>query len=55
VDALVRDAYRAHYALRDQRLDPRVAEAAALLATVTGQDIEETRRPFSGSYQGESK
>ena len=42
VDALVRDAYRAHYALRDQRLDPRVAEAARLLATVTGQDIEET-------------
>jgi Transposase DDE domain/Transposase domain (DUF772) len=42
VDALVRDAYRAHYALRDQRLDPRTAEAAALLATVTGQDIEET-------------
>jgi Transposase DDE domain/Transposase domain (DUF772) len=42
VDALVRDAYRAHYALRGQRLDPRVAEAAALLATVTGQDVEET-------------
>jgi hypothetical protein len=42
VDELVRDAYRAHYALRDQRLDPRVAEAAELLATVTGQDIEET-------------
>jgi hypothetical protein len=42
VDALVRDAYRAHYALRDQRLDPRTAEAARLLATVTGQDIEET-------------
>jgi Transposase DDE domain/Transposase domain (DUF772) len=42
VDALVRDAYRAHYALRDQRLDPRTAEAAVLLATVTGQDIEET-------------
>ena len=42
VDALVRDGYRAHYALRDQRLDPRVAEAAVLLATVTGQDIEET-------------
>jgi hypothetical protein len=41
VDALVRDAYRAHYALRGERLDPRVAEAAALLATVTGQDIEE--------------
>jgi Transposase DDE domain len=42
VDALVGDAYRAHDALRDQRLDPRVVEAAALLATVTGQDIEET-------------
>jgi hypothetical protein len=42
VNALVRDAYRAHYALRDQRLDPRTAEAAELLATVTGQDIEET-------------
>jgi len=42
VDALVRDAYRAHLALRDERLDQRTAEAAALLATVTGQDIEET-------------
>jgi hypothetical protein len=42
VDALVRDAYRAHYALRGERLNPRVVEAAALLATVTGQDIEET-------------
>jgi Transposase DDE domain/Transposase domain (DUF772) len=42
VDALVRDGYRAHYALRGEQLDPRVAEAAALLATVTGQDIEET-------------
>jgi hypothetical protein len=42
VDALVRAGYRAHYALRDQRLDPRVAEAAVLLATVTGQDIEAT-------------
>lgn len=42
VDALVGDGYRAHYALRGQRLDPRVAEVAALLATVTGQDIEET-------------
>jgi Transposase DDE domain/Transposase domain (DUF772) len=42
VDALVRDAYRASYALRGERLDPRVAEAAVLLATVTGQDIEET-------------
>jgi hypothetical protein len=42
VDALVRDAYRAHFALRGERLDERVAEAAVLLATVTGQDIEET-------------
>ena len=36
VDALVRDAYRAHYALGGERLGPRVAEAAALLVTVTG-------------------
>jgi hypothetical protein len=42
VDALVRDGYRAHDALGGERLDPRTAEAAALLATVTGQDIEET-------------
>jgi DDE family transposase len=42
VDALVRDAYRAHYALGGERLEARVAEAAALLAIVTGQDIEET-------------
>jgi len=42
VDALVRDGYRTHDALRGERLDPRVAEAAALLATVVGQDIEET-------------
>jgi Transposase domain (DUF772) len=42
VDALVRDAYRAGYALRGERLDPRLAEAAVLLATVTGQDVEET-------------
>ena len=38
MDALVRDGYRAHYALRDQQLEERVAEAAALLATVTGQE-----------------
>jgi Transposase domain (DUF772)/Transposase DDE domain len=53
VDALVRDAYRAHYALRGERLDERTAEAAALLATVTGQDIEETTdgrfRIFAGT------
>jgi hypothetical protein len=42
VDALVRDAYRAHFALRGEQLDPRTAEAAELLAIVTGQDIEET-------------
>jgi hypothetical protein len=42
VDALVRDGDRAHEALRGERLEERVAEAAALLATVTGQDIEET-------------
>jgi hypothetical protein len=42
VDALVGDAYRAQVALRGARLDERVAAAAALLATVTGQDIQET-------------
>jgi hypothetical protein len=52
VDALVRDAYRAGYALRDQRLDPRVAEAAALLATVTGQDIEETAEGRFRIFEG---
>jgi hypothetical protein len=49
VDALVGDAYRAHYALRDQRLDERTAEAAVLLATVTGQDIQETATAASAS------
>jgi Transposase DDE domain len=51
VDALVRDGYRAHYALRGERLNPRVAEAAALLATVTGQDIEETSDAASASWR----
>jgi hypothetical protein len=52
VDALVRDAYRAHYALRGERLDPRVAEAAELLATVTGQDIEETNDGHFRIFEG---
>jgi hypothetical protein len=42
VDALFRDGYRALHALRGARLGPEVAKAAALLATVIGQDIEET-------------
>jgi transposase-like protein DUF772 len=42
VDALVRDGYRALFALRGLRLDPAAREAAELLATVVGQDIEET-------------
>jgi Transposase domain (DUF772)/Transposase DDE domain len=42
VDALFRDGYRALGALRGQRLGPEVAQAAELLATVIGQDIEET-------------
>jgi hypothetical protein len=52
VDALVRDAYRAHYALRGERLDPRMAEAARLLATVTGQDIEETSDGHFRIFEG---
>jgi transposase len=42
VDALFRDGYRALHALRGLKLGPEVAQAAALLATVIGQDIQET-------------
>jgi transposase len=42
VDALFRDGYRALGALRGLELGPEVAQAFALLATVIGQDIEET-------------
>jgi hypothetical protein len=42
VDALFRDGYRALGALRGRKLGPEVAQAAELLATVIGQDIEET-------------
>jgi Transposase DDE domain/Transposase domain (DUF772) len=42
VDALFRDGYRALDALRGLKLGPEVAQAAELLATVIGQDIEET-------------
>jgi hypothetical protein len=52
VDALVRDAYRAHYAPRGERLDPQTAEAAVLLATVTGQDVEETTDGHFRIFEG---
>jgi len=42
VDGLFRDGYRALHALRGARLGPEVAQAAELLATVIGQDIQET-------------
>jgi transposase len=42
VDALFRDGYRALGALRGLKLGPEVAQAFELLATVIGQDIEET-------------
>ena len=42
VDALFRDGYRALHAVRGVRLGPDAARAAELLATVIGQDIEET-------------
>jgi hypothetical protein len=42
VDALFRDGYRALDVLRGRQLGPEVARAAELLATVLGQDIEET-------------
>jgi DDE family transposase len=42
VDARFRDGYRGLGALRGLQLGPEVAQAFALLATVIGQDIEET-------------
>jgi Transposase DDE domain/Transposase domain (DUF772) len=42
VDALFRDGYRALGALRGRTLSPELTQAAELLATVIGQDIEET-------------
>jgi hypothetical protein len=42
VDVLFRDGYRALGALRGRRLGAELAQAAELLATVIGQDIEET-------------
>jgi Transposase DDE domain len=42
VDALFRDGYRALDALRGLKFGPEVARAAELLATVIGQDVEET-------------
>src|SRR4051795_10293574 len=40
VDALVSDAHRLLGHLPDQQLEPRAAEAVALLALVAGQDVE---------------
>jgi hypothetical protein len=42
VDALFRDGYRALDALRGRSLGPELAQAFELLATVIGQDIQET-------------
>jgi hypothetical protein len=42
VDALARDAYAVIALLDGRTLSPEVAEAAALVATVVGQDIEKT-------------
>jgi hypothetical protein len=42
VDALFRDGYRALDALRGRTLGSQLTQAAELLATVIGQDIEET-------------
>ena len=41
VDALARDAYAMLACLHDRRLEPKVHEAAQLLATVVGQDLEQ--------------
>jgi len=45
VDALVSDAHRLLGHLPDQELDPKAAEAVALLALIAGQDVE----PVEGS------
>jgi hypothetical protein len=45
IDALVSDAHRLLGHLPEQELDPRAAEAVALLALVAGQDVE----PADGS------
>lgn len=42
IDDLVRDGLEALKELEGKRLSPKVAEAAALLATVIGQDIDQT-------------
>jgi transposase len=42
VDALARDAYALLARLDGRRLEPAVDQAAKLLATVTGQDLEQT-------------
>jgi hypothetical protein len=42
VDGLFRDGYRALHALRGVQLGPEAQRAAELLATVIGQDIQET-------------
>ena len=42
VDALVNDGHRALFAVRGHVLDAPAREAAELLATVVGQDVEET-------------
>jgi hypothetical protein len=41
VDALARDAHALVTALEGQELDPALAQAAGLLASVTGQDLEQ--------------
>lgn len=45
VDALVSDAHRVLGHLPEQELDPKAADAAALLALIAGQDVE----PVEGS------
>ncbi len=41
VDALARDAYAVLACLHDRKLEPEVNEAAQLVATVVGQDLEQ--------------
>jgi hypothetical protein len=52
VDALVRDAYRAHDALRGERLDPRVARAGELLPSSPTKTSRKPQMAASGSSRG---
>src|SRR4029453_13551878 len=52
VDALVRDAYRAHFALRGARLDPRGAEGPGCWPPSLAKTSRKPQMAASGSLRG---